>query len=198
MIPTPGQCYRLMDEYGMLANIREHSILVARISVYLAAGLRAVGLDIPHPLVLAAALLHDIAKTPCLASKKDHAREGRRICLAHGFAELADAVGEHVVLAQPFSPLVLTATEVVYYADKRVNHDQVVGLEERLEYIMDRYGQNDPLIHEKIRDNFARCQLEEEKIYRFLSTRTEELAALLAREPQPFPGGEEPEERLIA
>lgn len=182
----------------MLANIKDHSILVARIAVYLAAGLRSSGIAIPHRLILAAGLLHDIAKTPCLASKEDHAQEGRRICLAHGFEELAELVGEHVVLTDPFSPLTISAKEVVYYADKRVNHDQVVGLEERQAYIMVRYGHNDPRIYEKIRDNFARCQRIEEKIFRLLPYQPEDLANLLAVIPTPLTIDEEPEKRLTA
>lgn len=198
MIPTPEQCYQLMDEYRMLANIKDHSLLVARIAVYLAAGLRASGVGIPHKLVLAAALLHDIAKTPCLTSKEDHAQQGREICLAHGYEELAEIVGEHVVLSDPFTPRTVTTKEVVYYADKRVNHDQVVDLGERRAYIMHRYGQNDPAIHLKIIEHFERCQLIEEKIFRLLPCRPDELATLISADNAPLSGEEERERRVNA
>jgi len=29
--------------------------------------------------------------------------------------------------------------EIIYYSDKRVNHNEVVTLEKRLEYLIDRY-----------------------------------------------------------
>ena len=46
--------------------------------------------------------------------------------------EIADIVGEHVTL-KSYDPVgFITEQEIVYYADKRVNHAAVVSLEERL------------------------------------------------------------------
>ncbi len=154
-----------MDEYAMLDNIRAHSIMVARVaqSLHIALTHRKTA----HPplpaanLVLAGALLHDIAKTPCLKGRCDHARKGRDICLELGFPEVAEIVREHVGITD-FSPErykkgVFLAKELVYYADKRVRHDKIVSLAERLEYILEHYGNNDPERHRLIRGNFDKC-----------------------------------------
>ena len=155
-----------MAEYRMLPNIRAHSLVVARIAELLALALRGRGVAIDADLTLAAALLHDIAKSSCLDNDRNHAALGRDICLQHGFDDLAPLVDQHVVLAaDSFPGTPLSAKELVYYADKRVNHDQIVTLDERLAYIIDRYGHNDPLRQAAIRKNFERCLLIEQAIF---------------------------------
>jgi uncharacterized protein len=155
-----------MDEYAMLDNIRAHSLMVTRVAqVLLEALANSTGTNITLPsgdLVVAGALLHDIAKTQCLENSCDHARQGRDICLELGYPEVAEIVREHVILTE-FSPRrysegYFLAKELVYYADKRVRHDTIVSLEERLDYILERYGNNDPKRHNLIRKNFGKCQ----------------------------------------
>lgn len=158
-----------MDEYAMLDNIRDHSLMVARVAWVLLQRLadspKANSTVPSENLVLAGALLHDIAKTPCLKSSCDHARHGRDICLELGYPEVAEVVREHVILTEfsitRYDNGHFLAKELVYYADKRVRHDEIVSLEERLEYILENYGNNDPTRYSLIRKNFAKClQLE--------------------------------------
>jgi len=180
MIPAPAECLRLMDEYRMLPNIRAHSLVVARIAEFLALVLKERGAAIDPVLTLAAALLHDIAKSLCLDNSQDHSRLGEEICRKHGFNELAPLVAQHVVLdRESFPQGPLSAKELVYYADKRVNHDRIVPLGERLIYIIDRYGQNDPARHAAILHNFERCRAIEQAIFQGLGFGPEELSARL-------------------
>lgn len=181
MIPRPAQCLRLMDEYRMLPNIRAHSLVVARIAEFLAMSLRSQGQEIDTPLTLAAALMHDIAKSLCLESGCNHALLGRDICLEHDMEEVAPLVAQHVVLdADSFPQTPISAKEIVYYADKRVNHDQIVLLEDRLAYIIERYGEGDPVRHDLIRHNFQRCRVIEQGIFKGLTFDPHELAARLS------------------
>lgn len=155
-----------MDEYAMLDNIRAHSLVVTRVAqallTALAESTKTTAALPAENLVVAGALLHDIAKTPCLENSCDHARQGRDICLELGYPEVAEVVREHVILAN-FSPKRyhrshFLAKELVYYADKRVRHDEIVSLEERLDYILDIYGNNDPNRHSLIKENFDKCK----------------------------------------
>jgi len=153
-----------MEEHGMLPNIRQHSLVVGRIADLLAELLQEKGGKTPSPnrqLCVIGALLHDIAKTPCLSSGCDHARKGAEVCRRLGYPELAEIVEQHVVLKdfslQRCGQGIFSAKEIVYYADKRVRHDEIVSLEERLEYILHNYGQNDPDLHRLIRENFSQC-----------------------------------------
>lgn len=181
-IPSLVECIQLMEQYGMLANIRHHSLVVARLAEQLLNGLRKVAPAAPladRNLVIAGALLHDIAKTPCLNSHCDHAKIGADICRQHGFPEIAAIVEEHVIL-RDYAPAryesgVFTARELVYYADKRVRHHEVVGLDARLEYILDRYSKNNPDRERLIQVNFEKCLDLERCLFQWLPFSPEEL-----------------------
>lgn len=174
-IPDTATCIRLMDEYRMLENIRHHSLVVARVADLIFTELDTDPLHSPvqnRSLVLAGALLHDIAKTPCLDNSCDHATAGAEICRKHGYLEVASIVEQHVVL-QEFDPKRYTcgrfnAADIVYYADKRVCHSQIVNLSQRLEYILEHYGNNDSERHGLIRENFQRCLNLEQVLFTFL------------------------------
>lgn len=168
MIPSVQQCFQLMDDYHMLGNIREHSLLVARVAGLVAHEFCSQGYGISLEKTVAGALLHDIAKTACLGSGDDHAELGREICLRHGYDEIAEIVGEHVVLKNGVGHHGCREKEIVYYADKRVLHDKVVSLEARLAYILERYGRNDPRLHGLIRENFETCRVVEERLFALL------------------------------
>ena len=181
-IPSLPECVQLMAQYGMLANIRHHSLVVARLAERLVLGLGATAPDRPQAdrdLVIAGALLHDIAKTPCLNSTCDHAKVGADICRQHGFPEIAAIVEEHVILRhyEPdrYEAGQFTAREIVYYADKRVRHHMVVNLDERLEYILDRYGKDNPTRQQLIRENFNKCLTLEHYLFEWLPFAPEEL-----------------------
>lgn len=183
MIPSVSECFRLMEVYQMLGNIKEHSVMVARVAGFIVKEMRGAGKDISMDVTIAAALLHDIAKTPSLNSKDDHAQKGRELCLRHQFHEIADIVGEHVVLANEVPQSYCTEKEIVYYADKRVLHDKVVSLDERLGYIIERYGGNDSHLCRLIRENFRNCRVIEEKIFDLLEYRADDISALVNGHP---------------
>jgi uncharacterized protein len=175
MIPSIAQCFSLMEQYGMLENIKAHSMVVEKVASLLARGLRQAGQAVVLEKVSAGALLHDIAKTECLRTKEDHAKKGKEICLNHQLYEIADIVAEHIVLADFDSNHRVREKEIVYYADKRVNHDAVVSLDERLEYLLDHYGRNEKPLCDLIRKNFRVCKKVERKIFSLLSFHPEDI-----------------------
>jgi len=187
-VPTIDECVRLMEQYNMLPNIRRHSLVVARIAELLATGLqgRINGHELPdRNLCVSGALLHDIAKTPCLDGSCDHARAGAEICLDHGYPEIAEIVAEHVILKDHnpdrYQNGCFSAREIVYYADKRVRHDEIVSLDERLDYIIEHYGKNDTRLHELIRANFNKCVQLEGFLFNFLNFSPAQLSLKINR-----------------
>lgn len=139
-IPSEDACMRLIADMGMLENIVAHSLQVCRVSLFLTDRLGLPGLD--RELIRAAGLLHDITKTRSFQTREDHAETGARLIADLGYPEVAGIVGQHVRLnrygdasAEP------VAAEIVNYADKRVLHDRIVPLSERMGYILERYGQ---------------------------------------------------------
>lgn len=174
----------MMDDFSMLDNIRDHSIMVARVADALLTGMEEKGAKPPpRDLVISGALLHDIAKTQCIKEHCDHSSVGNAICLDLGYPEIAEIVLEHVILINfPVERLrkgVFLAKELVHYADKRVLHDQVVSLDARLDYILERYGNNDPFRHSLIKKNFHRCRELENFLFAHISYSPDDLPALL-------------------
>lgn len=171
-----------MDDYQMLPNIREHSIVVAKVAELLIQGFQRNGSSLDRDLILAGALLHDIAKTQCLGDNDgNHAKVGREICLKHGYERVGEIVASHVVLNGNGSGPV-TEKEIVYYADKRVNHNKVVTLEERLAYINKTYGAENQKRQELIHINFEKCLTLEKLIFADIPFAPEDVGPLVNEE----------------
>ncbi len=107
---------------------------------------------------------------------------GRLICIENQFSEVADIVGEHVKIKHYSPEADLSEKEIVYYSDKRVNHDQIVSLEERLAYIIERYGGNHASIQRRIRDNFDMCRRVESRLFGLLDFAPDSLPCLAEKE----------------
>lgn len=82
-IPDVKECLDLMEQYHMLPNIKDHSIVVAGVAEIISSSLITLGHELSMDKVIAGALLHDIGKTACLDNDDDHAAKGVEICLAH-------------------------------------------------------------------------------------------------------------------
>ncbi len=168
-----------MEKYQVLENIKAHSIVVAKVAHLIARLLRDAGYDISVQKTTAGALMHDIGKTASLTSGRDHAELGRQICLQNGLDEIAGIVAEHVRLKNYNPDDDFSEKEIVYYADKRVNHDIIVSLEERLAYILERYSRNQERLDNLIRANFALCKKVEKKLFNELNFGPDSLAQLI-------------------
>lgn len=142
----------LWDKYQVPENIREHSIVVTKVAMKIVSKLKNQGLAIDSDLVYNTSMLHDIAKVLCLKNDKKHTAEGARILKQEGYPKMAKIVASHgldIILEK--NGLDSIEAKIVYYADKRVNHNKIVSLSERLRYIKDRYehrqlGKNSPLV----------------------------------------------------
>lgn len=186
MIPTVEQCYQFMEKYKMPDNIREHSIVVEKISRLLAQRINESGTsNLSLPKITAGALLHDIGKMQGInmgeSFAKNHADMGRKICLDNNLNEITDIVGEHIRLIKYDPHSDITEKEIVYYADKRVNHDVIVGLEERLDYLLDRYGNDDQFRCHMIRKNMETCAKVEKKLFSHISFSPNDLTSIIEK-----------------
>jgi putative nucleotidyltransferase with HDIG domain len=129
-----------MCEMHMLEHIVAHSLQVCRVGMCLVDSLKAQGIHLNGQLVQAAALLHDITKTRSFKTEENHALTGSKHLTDSGFPEVGNLVRQHVRLDDYSEPERLAEAEIINYADKRVLHDQIVSLDERMSYIMERYG----------------------------------------------------------
>jgi len=158
---------RLMDQRGMLKNIVEHSLVVAKVALHLSKALNKEGQWIDVDLVEAASLLHDITKTESLVTQTDHAETGSKFLAAMGYEKVGEVVAQHVRLMEGRQSSRVSEEEVVYYADKRVRHDQIVSIEERFRDLEDRYGKNEKAIKQLERLKKATAEIEK-KIFSIL------------------------------
>jgi putative nucleotidyltransferase with HDIG domain len=138
--PSQEQCIALWDKYKMPENIRTHTRAVARVADKVAAVIAAQGVAIDLDLVNRGALLHDIAKLKGIqgGSEVRHTVEGGKIIEQEGLGRrLAEVVRNHGL--EEFSFDLPIEDQIVNYADRRVVHDTIVSLEERLADLKARY-----------------------------------------------------------
>ena len=140
-IPTQKECYGLIQEMGMMDHIVAHSEQVCRVAVCLSEKLRSQGIDLNLELIRASALLHDITKTRSFSTRENHAETGGEFLQKRGFREVGRVIRQHVKLDTYVASGNPVEAEIVNYADKRVLHDQIVLLADRLSYILERYGE---------------------------------------------------------
>jgi uncharacterized protein len=138
-IPSPEECDELMAKYSMLPNIIAHSRQVMRVSLAITDNVKK-GVTINRDMIIAAALLHDITKTRSLKTKEPHDQSGGELLRGLGFVSVGEIVEQHVILFD-FDPKArLKESEIINYADKRVMHDSIVSLAERVQDLIQRYG----------------------------------------------------------
>lgn len=148
MIPVPdeSECLEIMKRFDMLDNIVRHSLQVKNVSMALVNNLIDPAIIQPS-LVLAAALLHDIAKTRTIGSRElRHDILGGEIMREMGYEAIAKAVESHVVFEGFLPDGDLEEREIVFYADKRVMHDRIVSIDDRVDDLVQRYGINEHII----------------------------------------------------
>lgn len=167
-IPTREECDALMARYGMLPNIVAHSLQVMCVSLAITDHLK-VGVSVDRDLVMAAALLHDITKTRSLETHERHDASGGALLKELGFPRIAAIVEEHVIIRNLNLEGRLEEREIVYYADKRVMHDTIVTIEQRVHDLMERYGTAED-IRNLILQNKGQVLAVERKIASFLNT----------------------------
>jgi putative nucleotidyltransferase with HDIG domain len=166
-----------MAQYRMLSHIVDHSIEVTKVALCLAVELNKRGQKLDLGLVEAASLLHDLTKSECLKTKEDHARTGSELLKGMGYVRVGEVVAEHIHLSRKNDPSWVTEEEIVNYADKRVQHDHIVSLEERFSDLMDRYGKGQKASEQMEQLKKATWQIEN-KIFSILGLDPDDLPNL--------------------
>ena len=180
-IPTQEQCFLLMCEMKMMDHIVVHSMQVCRVATFLAEHLNSERNRFNHDLIRAAALLHDITKTRSFKTEENHALTGGQFLAEQGYPEVGELVRQHVRLDAYPDPVTFGEAEIINYADKRVLHDKIVGLDKRLEYILERYGQA-PEHQARIHWLWGKTLVMEDEIFSDLAVAPPDLNRLLNSE----------------
>lgn len=131
--PTRAECLELLrDVYAVDEHIRRHSEGVAELAVYLAEELNFSPTDIN--VIEAAGLLHDIAR-----KEDDHAQVAASLVTEMAYPLVAEVISRHMdITVDESKPL--SASEIVYLADKLTAETGLAGLKQRFEEKQHKYG----------------------------------------------------------
>lgn len=117
---------RLYQKYQTPARVIHHMRKVAEVADQLMDGIPMPGLN--RMRVMKASLLHDLCRT-----EKQHARVSAEAIRKEGYPAIAALVAVHheAAYSEREAQGPLTEAEILFYADKRVQEDVLVSVEER-------------------------------------------------------------------
>lgn len=168
-IPSPAQIDEAYKFWATPLHVRKHMAQVAKVALKVAQAYADVGQMVNSELLYAGAILHDVARV-CDFRTLDrahfdeeitgakwsrwvelrnqfkgwpHPTLGRDFLAAKGFGKTAHLVyahGSRVIVEEP-ELLASLEAKILYYADKRVKHDEIVDLAERFRDGRERYGE---------------------------------------------------------
>ena len=165
----------------MLPHIVRHSKLVTDVALLIARELNSRGHHLDLALVEAGALLHDITKTICIETKENHAETGAELLISLGYPGVANIVRQHICLDPGSSdPNGVTEAELINYADKRVKHEEVVGIEERFRDVFERYVEKVPSLRARFDEVLLETQILEQKIFSIIDIAPEQINEILS------------------
>ncbi len=168
-IPTAEECEAIFEITGTSRDRISHGRATSRVAGAIGQALREAGQEVDIGLIMASALLHDIAK-----GKPRHDETGGEILRGMGFDLAADIVGVHTDLAGKLPDDVPLSTKIVYLADKYVRGDTVVDLETRYQISREQYGK-DPDIEKHVLLRKERALRTRQEIESLISTPLERI-----------------------
>ena len=162
-LPTRKQCFDILKEHRVPSHIVRHSVAAAKLAVFLAERLKEKGIAVDVNLVDRACLLHDVLRMCDLNdySRFEHSAAHKTkweslkakykgLChenaaaalLCDKYPQLAQVIRKHryTAIARQKDKPRTWEEKLVYYADKRVMHDSIVPLKQRLEEAHKRYA----------------------------------------------------------
>ncbi len=177
-LPSRKRCFALIHEMGMMDHIIHHSVMVSQVARFLGSCLFRTYPNLDIRLAERSALLHDITKTRSFITGEMHSETGKILLEEMGFPEVANIIRQHVILDHYNMHGPVTEIEIVNYSDKRILHDQIVSLDERIEYILNKYGKNKDYSN-RIHIMWENTILLEEKLFKTLDFEPDALVRVM-------------------
>ncbi len=133
-LPSELRCLELLRERGASEGLVAHSLAVAAVAAALATALNERDQCLCVPLVVAAALLHDVAR-----AEPRHAEAGAALLERLGYWRVAPAVRRHMRLDEAAGGD-LDEAQVLFLADKLVQDDGLAGSDARFAQRLRRHA----------------------------------------------------------
>ncbi len=166
--PSEEECMELLRKSNATEQAMLHSKEVSRIAVAISEYLNSNGRRINTGLVMAAGLLHDIAR-----DKHDHAHKGAEKISGLGYKQIAGIIAQHMDIGSDAAEA-LDEAAIIYLADKMVKEDRLVPLEERLSDSTAKFGHDKPAV-DNISVRFNNAFIIKNKIENVLGMKIEDI-----------------------
>lgn len=131
--PDRTECMRYLNEYATPPHVVRHCKAVTDAAMKIAGELNKHGYDLNLDLIQAAGLMHDILRV-----EDDHDLLGAELIEDMGYEDEADIIRDHMKYSEFNSVDALTEKDIVCMADRIVKEDEYVGVDRRLEYILNK------------------------------------------------------------
>lgn len=153
-LPTPAECEAILSTRPIAEPLRRHGRAVAAVARTIATRLSERGVRVDRQLVIAASLLHDIAK-----GEPGHAEVGASIVASLGYPAVAEIIRQH--MAMSFDGTTPNEAAIVFLADKLVRMDRRVPLEERYKPSFERFRDQPEALSGARRRYETACEIHE-------------------------------------
>lgn len=122
--PSLSLCRKIQDYFQMPNKVKAHSDKVLMVAMRISNQLNKRGIKLDNKIIIASCLLHDIAK-----GRPNHAGVGAEWLKDMGYTKISTIVKEHMELEN--ISRIPKEKEVVYLADKMVDGNKIVTIEEK-------------------------------------------------------------------
>lgn len=176
-LPDEQECIWLLEKHNTPNHIILHSKKVWEVGRLIGEKVRN-HLEIDMDLLRASCLLHDIGKYPSIVGgKRYHDIVGEEILIEEGLATVGNVIVQHVILRSDVA-IRVCEEHLLFYADKRVVHDNVVSLDDRFLYLIDTYGKTSEAVKRlmEMKDETKRV---EDAIFAFVDFSPEDITGLI-------------------
>lgn len=160
--PNKDECLALLKEYHTPEHVMRHCLKVSETAIKIANALNKNGYHLDIELIQAAGLIHDIARVD-----ENHWDIGAKIANDLGYFQEADIIKQHMFYASDPNKEEIEEIDIVCLSDRMVKENLYVGLDNRMQYILDKFKGNPEAkerIEARIKDNKILIQRIESKI----------------------------------
>lgn len=127
----------LFDKYKTPLHVQAHCNAVAETAKAIANALNENGYNLNVDVLYGAALVHDVLRV-----MDDHAIRGAEVLYDLGYMDEGDIVLQHMSYPMPNDADHLEEIDIVCIADRTVREDEYVGIDLRMQYLIEKPGAN--------------------------------------------------------
>jgi uncharacterized protein len=149
--PSKDECLALLKEYKTPEHVVRHCSKVTDTALKIGEALNKAGCDLNLQLIQSAGLIHDIARV-----HDKHWEIGAEIAAERGYLQEADIIRKHMSYTCDATKDRIDEIDIICLSDRMVKEDEFVGLEARMQYVLDKFKDNREIwerISARISDN---------------------------------------------